>query len=90
MAERVYAAGLDAEGNVVAPEWVRQLVLTNTYDITDEKTVSARLVRREAGTNAYAAYRQRLRRGTDVLIVVGDPNAEEWVSRLAAKAIWCF
>ena len=66
------------------------MVLTNTYDITDEKTVSARLVRRGASTNAYAAYRQRLRRGTDLLIVVGDPNAEEWVSRLAVKAIWCF
>jgi hypothetical protein len=89
-AERVYAAGLDGEGNVVAPEWFRQLVLTNTYDITDERTVSARLVRGEAGTNAYAAYRQRLRQGTDILVVVGDPNAAEWVSRLAVKAIWCF
>jgi hypothetical protein len=65
-------------------------VLTTSYDLTDEKTVSARLVRRAAATNVYAAYRQRVRRGMDLLVVVGDPNAEEWVSRLAVKAIWCF
>jgi hypothetical protein len=88
-AERAYAADLDDEGNVVPPEWSRQLVLTTTYDISEERSASGRLVRTEAGTNAYAAYRQRVRRGMDLLVVVGDPNAEEWVSRLAVKAIWC-
>jgi hypothetical protein len=65
------------------------VVLTTTYDITDERTVSARLVRGDGNTNVYAAYRQRVRRGTDILVLVGDPNADEWVSRLAVKAIWC-
>ena len=88
-AERVYAAGLDGEGNVVPPEWFRQMVLTTAYDLTTEKTISARLVRRGSSTNAYAAYRQRVRRGMDLLVVLGDPNASEWVSRLAVKAIWC-
>jgi hypothetical protein len=88
-AERSSAAGLNDDGSVVPPDWSRQLVLTTTYDITDEKTISGRLVRRSSDTNIYAAYRQRLRRGTDLLIVVGDPNADKWVSRLAVKAIWC-
>jgi hypothetical protein len=88
-AEQVYAADLDDEGNVIPPEWSRQLVLTTTYDISEERSASGRLVRTEGGTNAYAAYRQRVRRGMDLLVVVGDPNAEEWVSRLAIKAIWC-
>jgi len=30
-----------------------------------------------------------VRKGVDVLVVVGDPNADEWVSRLAVKAMWC-
>ena len=89
-AERVFAADLDDDGNVVPAEWSDQLVLTATYDITTEKTVSARLVRANSATNFYAAYRQRVRRGMDLLVVAGDPNAEEWVSRLAVKAIWCF
>lgn len=88
-AERLYAADLDDEWNVVPPEWSRQLVFTTTCDISEERTASARLVRRGSHTNPYAAYRQRVRRGMDLLIVVGDPNADEWVSRVAVKAIWC-
>ncbi len=88
--ERAYAADLDDDGNVVPPELERQVVLTATYDITDERSLSGRLVRSSGNTNAYAAYRQRVRKGMDLLIVVGDPNADEWVSRLASKAMWCF
>jgi len=88
--ERAYAADLDDEGNVVPAEVARQVVLTATYDITDERSVSARLVQSSGNTNAYAAYRQRVRKGMDLLVVVGDPNADEWVSRLAVKAIWCY
>ncbi len=64
-------------------------MLATNYDITDEKTISARLVRTGSDTNAYAAYRQRTRKGVDILVLAGDPNASEWVSRLAMKVIWC-
>jgi len=88
-AERVLAPGIDAEGRGIPSEYTHQVVLTTSCDVTDEKTVSARLVRRESDTNLYAVYRQRVRRGMDLLVVAGDPNADEWVSRLAVKAIWC-
>jgi hypothetical protein len=87
--ERVDSAELDNDGNIVPPETKRQLVLTHTYDLSDERTLSGRLVKLSEGTNFYLAYRQRVRKGTDLLIVVGDPNADEWASRLALKAIWC-
>jgi hypothetical protein len=89
-AERTFAAELDDDGNLLPACWTRQLVLTTTYDLTDEKTISARLVTADSTTNFYAAYRQRARRGVDLLILLGDPNADQWVTRLAAKAIWCF
>jgi len=89
-AERVFAADLDDDGNIVPPEQTQQLVLTTTYDISDEKSVSGRFVKGESGANFYAAYRQRARRGMDLLVVAGDPNADEWTSRLAVKAMWCF
>jgi len=89
-ASGLYGAGIDADGNMLPPKWVRQLVLTTTYDISKERAVSARLVRQGGETNMYAAYRQRVRTGMDLLVIVGDPNAEEWVSRVAVKAIWCF
>jgi hypothetical protein len=87
--ERATAASLDDDGNVVPPETSTQGVLITTHDVGEGKTASARLVRRGSDTNVYAAYRQRLRRGMDLLVVLGDPNAEKWVSRLAVKAIWC-
>ncbi len=85
----LHAADLDEDGNVVPPDTSSQLVLTATHDITEERSVSARLVHSSGDTNFYTAYRQRVRKGMDLLIVVGDPNADEWVSRLAVKAIWC-
>ncbi len=88
--ERAHAAYFDDDGIFVPAELARQLVFTTTYDISQERTASARLVRSGSNTNVYAAYRQRVRRGMDLLIVVGDPNAEQWVSRLAVKAMWCF
>ena len=87
--ERSYSPELDDAGNVIPPELSRQLVLTTSYDLSEEKTLSARLVRRASDTNFYVAYRQRVRKGMDLLMVAGDPNADKWVSRLAAKAMWC-
>jgi len=89
-ASGLYAASLDDDGNVQPPTWLRQLVVTTTFDISKERTISARLVRQGGNTNMYAAYRQRVRTGMDLLVIVGDPNAQEWVSRVAVKAIWCF
>lgn len=88
-AERSFAVGWDEEGELTPPQWQRLLVLTTGYDVTDERTISGRLVRSGGSTNMYAAYRQRVRRGADLLVVVGDPNAQRWVTRLAVKALWC-
>jgi hypothetical protein len=90
--ERAHSAELDEEDEdiIIPPETRRQLVLTHSYDLSDERTVSGRMVMRDGNTNFYLAYRQRVRKGTDLLIVVGDPNADEWVSRLAVKAMWCY
>ena len=87
--ERVSAAYFDGEA-VVAPEWFQQVVLTTVYDLTNEKSISARVVQLESDTNAYLAYRQRLRAGMDLLIIIGDPNGSKWVNRLAIKAVRCF
>ena len=90
--ERARSAELDEDDGetIIPPDTRRQVVLTHSYDLSDERTLSGRMVIRDGDTNFYLAYRQRVRKGTDVLIVVGDPNADEWVSRLAVKAMWCY
>jgi len=88
--ERRVAATTDWQGAVLPPEGLTQYIITTTYDIGPERTASARLVRHGDDSNVYAAYRQRVRQGMDLLVVAGDPNAPEWVRRLAVKAIWCY
>jgi hypothetical protein len=64
-----------------------QTVLTASYDLTPEKSIAARLIARDAGVSAYLAYRQVVRRGTDVYVIVGDPDPERtgFTRRLAVK-----
>jgi hypothetical protein len=64
-----------------------QLVLTGIYDISPERGVVLRLVGRDGGTNLYAAYRQELRRGADIFLILGDPNAETTTHRLSLKVV---
>jgi hypothetical protein len=86
-AERAYSSELDENGNPTAASSRQQYVLGLTYDVTWEKSVGARLVTRDDGTNWYLAYRQRVRSGADVWMIVGDPNAARFTRRLAVKLV---
>ena len=65
----------------------RQVVTTMNYDLTPEKSVGGRIVRRLGKQNIYLSYRQQVRRGMDVYIIYGDPNAEESIGRLSLKLV---
>jgi hypothetical protein len=67
-----------------------QAVLTATCELDPEHTLSARLVDNTAGSNFYASYRQKVRKGMDLYVIVGDPNASDTTSRVATKAVWAF
>jgi len=69
-----------------------QAVLTASYDLTPEKCISARLISRDEGASVYAAYRQVVRRGTDIYVILGnpDPNLTGFSPRLAIKLIRVF
>ena len=69
-----------------------QTVLTTSYDLTPEKTISARLIERDAGVNVFAAYRQVVRRGMDAYVLVGDPDPSRtgFRKRVVVKLIWVF
>jgi hypothetical protein len=66
-----------------------QAVLTASYDVTPERTLSARAIAQDGGVTAYAAYRQVVRRGTDIYIILGDPDPSHTgvANRLAVKFI---
>jgi hypothetical protein len=68
----------------------RQTLATLGYEISPTKSVNGRLVSRNGHTNAYLAFRQSGNKGTEYFVILGDPNAEETVSRISLKAVWAF
>jgi len=66
---------------------IDQIVLTGLYDLSSERSVALRVLQRTSGFNFYAAYRQELRRGADIFIIFGDPNADRFKTRLAVKMV---
>ncbi len=71
-------------------ECIRRSTLTMNYDLTDEKTLGGRLLTGDLGTNFFLSYRQAVRAGTDLFVILGDPNAGHTESRLAVKAKWVY
>jgi hypothetical protein len=65
----------------------RQTVLTMSYDITSERSLSARLVERSGTLNPTLGFRQAVRRGQDIYVLFGDPNADGTVNRVIVKLI---
>ena len=72
----------------IEPESGHQIVITGAYDLSNERTVSGRLVEQAGNLNVYFTYRQAVRRGMDVYVIVGDPNAERFDRRIAIKTVW--
>ena len=66
---------------------VTQGVYSGVYDITPERGFVFRLVANQGGTNGYAAYRQELRKGMDIFLVLGDPNTERFKQRIGLKIV---
>jgi hypothetical protein len=64
-----------------------QTVATITYELSAERSLSGRWIGRDGFSNVSLAYRQAVRRGMDIYVIYGDPNADETVRRLALKLI---
>jgi hypothetical protein len=64
-----------------------QTVVSGNYDISQERGYGFRLVAQDDQYNFYASYRQTVRRGLDLFIILGDPNTTQSRARLAIKAV---
>jgi hypothetical protein len=65
-----------------------QHIATFNYDFTPERGLSGRVVAQTGSTNGYVAYRQSGYGGVEKWVIVGDPNARKFTSRLAVKVVW--
>jgi len=71
-------------------ERIRRTTVSFNYDFTPEKTLGGRLLSGTLGTNFYMSYRQAVRQGTDLFVILGDPNADHTKARLAVKSKWVY
>ncbi len=65
----------------------RQSVASITYDLSAERSISARVIERNGKMNVSCGFRQAVRRGADLYILFGDPNADKTVNRVTLKLI---
>lgn len=65
-----------------------QVILSTNYDIGLTEAIGGRLVREGGKVNWYLSYRRSGGRGADYYLIVGDPNAREFESRLVLKAVF--
>jgi len=68
----------------------RQTIATASYEISPTQSVSGRSVIYNGSSNYYLAYRNGGGTGTEFYVIVGDPNAEKFVSRLSVKLVFSF
>jgi hypothetical protein len=66
-----------------ASQWITRF----TYDLNTESAISGRILQGGNHTNAYLAYRRRVRKGTDVYVILGDPNSQSTQSRFSIKLV---
>lgn len=64
-----------------------QAILSSSYDLGDDRSISGRLVQRKGTTNAYLSFRRSGNRGVEYYVIVGDPNAPSFRSSLIVKVV---
>jgi len=64
-----------------------QYVFTGSYEIDDHRSISARAVRTGDKWNPYIAYRNSGKKGNELYVIFGDPNADSFKSRLVVKYV---
>ena len=68
----------------------RQTIATLGYEFSRTMSVTGRLVDSNGRRNGYLAFRNGGGSGTEYYLIVGDPNTQEFVSRVSVKVVFAF
>ncbi len=69
-------------------ERARQHIVSLNYEIDAYRSIAGRMVMRDDKINGYLAYRQSGNLGAEYFLILGDPNAPEFKSRIVAKVVY--
>lgn len=65
----------DVNQALVGGDTTNQVVVSGTYRLRSDQTFGGRLVKQGDSLNAYLSFSRRARHGTDIFLLVGDPNS---------------
>jgi hypothetical protein len=65
-----------------------QTILTGTYRINGQESIGGRLLQQDGDVDLYLSYGRRVAHGTDVFILVGDPNSARTRGQVVLKLVW--
>lgn len=68
----------------------QQNILTMAYEVTPTRSFGGRMVTQNADTNWYLSYRDAGKKGTEMFVILGDPNAREFRRMLQVKMVFAF
>jgi len=68
----------------------QQHIVTLNYDFTPALSLGGRFIWQGTNGNVYFALRRSGYAGTDIYVIVGDPNAEKFQRRLVGKVVRAF
>ncbi len=66
----------------------QQHILTTSFDLTPTRSFGGRLVAQDAKTNWYAYFRESGGKGTNIYVILGDPNAQKFKRTLQVKFVF--
>jgi hypothetical protein len=66
----------------------QQHILSLSYEISPTRSFGGRLVTQNGGTNWYLSYRHSGEKGTEVYLILGDPNASRFTEQALVKIVF--
>lgn len=69
-------------------EKARQHIVSLNYELDAYRSIAGRMVLRDDKINGYLAYRQSGNLGAEYFLILGDPNADEFQSRIIGKVVF--
>ena len=71
----------------LGPDVNTQSILTGTYRLSSEQTIGGRIVQQNGNLDVFLSYSRRLRHGTDIFILIGDPNSAQTRGLITVKLV---
>lgn len=71
----------------LGPQVNTQSILTGTYRVNSQETIGGRIVQQNGSVDVFLSYSRRLRHGTDIFILIGDPNSLQTRGLITVKLV---